>query len=101
MIAEGPRGAGIPAGGSTPLNLIHRNKSPNPALARVSGRFYVVEATWNLRVFEVGEEVGGAFFDGGSAGRKAAELGGLRWLQNGKNAPGSDISRGRSPANGR
>ena len=48
-------GAASPSGGAerslrrggakaeTPDNLIHRNKSPNPALARVSGRFDLSE----------------------------------------------------------
>jgi hypothetical protein len=36
---DAQRTPGRPAG--APLNLIHRNKVPNPATARVSGRFRV------------------------------------------------------------
>ena len=38
-----PLAGAQPGGQGGALNLIHRNKSPNPALARVSGRFDLPE----------------------------------------------------------
>lgn len=34
-----PRAGALPGGLGGPLNLIHRNKVPNPALARLPARF--------------------------------------------------------------